>query len=129
MEDEDIGFELVAASLRADVGDLSAFLPALAVKLEGALPQQCVVHRRGGHFGGKKTVSAIDVDLGDTRFHVEEEHGRLVATRQKAVRGIVLKNESLTLDQWIDELSQSVTEEAHRSEMGRTALKQMLEES
>lgn len=80
-------------------------------------------------FGGKKTVGAIDVDLGDTRFHVEEQHGRLVATRQKAVRGIVLKNEVMDLDAWIDELSQSVTQEAHKSEVGRGALKQMLEEA
>ena len=35
---EDPGFELVAASLRADATDLAAFVEALAVKLEGALP-------------------------------------------------------------------------------------------
>ena len=35
-------FELVAASLRADVGDLVAFVEALAVKLEQALPQRTI---------------------------------------------------------------------------------------
>jgi hypothetical protein len=129
MDEEGIGFEMVAASLRADSGDVDAFLPALAAKLEGALPNQCTIRRHGGMFGGKKTVQAVDVNLGDMRFHVEEDHGRLVATRQKAVRGIVLKNETITIDAWIDELSRSVTEEAHKSELGRDALQRMLEQA
>jgi hypothetical protein len=127
VDDDDLGFEMVAASLRADAGDVNAFLPALAVKLEGALPGRCSVRRRGSMFGGKKTVQAIEVDLGETRFHIEEDHGRLVATRQKAVRGIVLKNEELPLDAWIDELSHSVAEEARSSQTGRDALQRMLE--
>ena len=44
---EDPGFELVAASLRADATDLAAFVEALAVKLEGALPGSVRVERRG----------------------------------------------------------------------------------
>jgi hypothetical protein len=39
-------FELVAASLRADAGDLGVFVEALAVKLEQALPQRTRVRRR-----------------------------------------------------------------------------------
>ncbi len=128
MEDDGIGFELVAASLRADASDSEAFLAALASKLSGALPQQTEVRQRGGLFG-KKGIQGIDVDLGDVRYHLEESHGRLNASRQRAVRGIVLKNETISLDQWIDELSRTVTEEARRSETGRLALQRMLEES
>ena len=40
--------DLLAASLRADAGDVDAFVEALAVKLEAALPGQVEVERRGG---------------------------------------------------------------------------------
>lgn len=128
MDEDGIGFELVAASLRADSGDSTAFLAALAAKLSGALPQQTVVRSGGGHFG-KKTIKSIDVDLGEVRFHVESGQGTLATSRQKAVRGIVLKNESIPIDVWIDELSQNLAEAARESEAGRVALQRMLEGS
>jgi hypothetical protein len=128
VDEDGIGFEIVAASLRADSSDMSAFLPALAAKLEGALPQQTSVRYHGGLLSKKKSVQAIDVDLGDERFHIEEQHGRLEARRQTAVRGIVLKNEVLAVDAWIDDLSARLADVAQASETGRTALKQMLED-
>ena len=48
MAADDDEFELVAASLRADASDLAAFVEALAVKLEQALPWYTRVHRRSG---------------------------------------------------------------------------------
>src|SRR3954469_2875366 len=45
--------DLLAASLRADATDTAAFLEALAARLEGALPGQVEVQRKGGLFGGK----------------------------------------------------------------------------
>lgn len=128
MDEEGIGFELVAASLRADATDSAQILPVLAEKLSGGLPQQTKVQYRGGLFG-KKRLEAVEVDLGEVRYRLEESHGRVVATRQKSVRGIVLKNETVSVDEWIDELSRAVSEEAKRSESGRQALQRMLEES
>src|SRR5437763_869041 len=63
---EDPGFELVAASLRADATDLAAFVEALAVKLEGALPDSVRVERRGGLFSREKRVRRLSVVLADT---------------------------------------------------------------
>ena len=124
---EDLGFELLASSLRADAGDLSAFTEALATKLEGALPQQTTVERRGGGlFSKTKRVHKISVDLGENRFELTADGGRVQASRCKAVRGIVLKTEQLPLDQWIDELSRELTDEAQRSEQARVALQRLL---
>ena len=50
--------DLLAASLRADAGDLEAFVEALAVKLEAALPDQVEVERRGGLLGGASACAA-----------------------------------------------------------------------
>lgn len=124
---EDIGFELLASSLRADAGDLKAFTEALATKLEGALPAQTRVERKGGGlFSKEKRVHHITVDLGDYRYELIAEGGRVEPRRCKAVRGIVLKTEQLPLDQWIDDLSRMLTEEAQRSEQARIALQRLL---
>ena len=119
--------DLVAASLRADAGDLDAFVEALAVKLEGALPDQVEVERGGGRFGGRKRVRRIEVTLGDQRYEAEPDHGRVTCRRRSVVRGIALKTQDLDLDAWIAALSQDLVEEADRSERGRLALARLLE--
>ena len=120
--------DLVAASLRADAGDLEAFVEALAVKLEAALPDQVEVERRGGGLlGGRKRVRRIEVTLGDQRYEAEPERGRVTCRRRSVVRGIALKTQELDLDAWIAALSQDLVEEADRSERGRQALARLLE--
>src|SRR4051812_21484898 len=97
-------FELVASSLRADVGDLKAFVEALATKLEGAIPDRTVVERKGGGlFSKTKRVQHISVDMGDVRYELQVDGGRVEPSRCKAVRGIVLKSERVPLDDWIDD--------------------------
>jgi hypothetical protein len=119
--------DLLAASLRADAGDVDAFVEALAVKLEAALPGQVEVERRGGLLGGRKRVRRIEVTLGDQRSELEAERGRVTCRRRSVVRGIALKTQELDLDAWIAALSQDVIEEAERSERGRQALARLLE--
>ena len=77
--------DLLAASLRADAGDLDAFVEALAVKLEAALPDQVEVERRGGRLGGRKRVRRIEVTLGDQRYEAEADRGRVTCRRRSVV--------------------------------------------
>ncbi len=127
LESDSFGFEVLASSLRADAGDLKAFMEALATKLEGALPSQTTVTRRGGGlFSGSKRVDRIMVDLGDYRYELQSSGSRVQPSRSKAVRGIVLKTEQIPLDEWIDELSRQLTAEAQRSEQARLALERLL---
>ena len=86
------GFELVAASIRADSADLPAFLEVLAVKLADALPGMVVVKRGGGVFSRNRPVSQIDVALDDHRYTAavrgpSARHlGRARGPRRAAVR-------------------------------------------
>jgi hypothetical protein len=123
---EDPGFELVAASLRADANDLRAFAEALAVKLEGALPGHTRVERKGGLLSRGKPVQAIAVTFGELCYRLDVDGGRLDPSRQKAVRGIVLHTDRLGLDEWIDGLSRELTAVAAASEQSREALARML---
>jgi hypothetical protein len=124
---EDPGFELVAASLRADATDLAAFVEALAVKLEGALPGSVHVERRGGLFSREKRVRRISVTMAETRYDLERDDGSLRTSRCSEVRGIVIKSEPLDLDAWIEALSRDLSEQARQSERARIALERLLD--
>ena len=120
-------FELLASSLRADLSDTSAFLGALAEKLGGAMPQQCVVERKGGLFAKEKPVQRVSVELGDQRYAIERtSRGGLSAGRTKVVRGIALKTEELPVEAWIDALSQALSAYAQHSAQARVALERLL---
>ena len=123
---EDPGFELVAASLRADATDLQAFAEALAVKLQGALPGHTQVERHGGLLARGKPVRAIAVTFGEVCYRLDVDGGRIDSSRQKEVRGIVLHTDRLELDEWIDGLSRELAAVAASSEQSRDALARML---
>jgi hypothetical protein len=123
------GFDLVAASLRADMTDLAAFVEALAVKLEGAVPDSVrVERRRDGLLSGSKRVRRISVSMDDARYDLERDQGSIRTSRCSEVRGIVIKSEELGLDEWIDALSRELSERARTSERSRLALQRLLEQ-
>jgi hypothetical protein len=119
--------ELFAASLRADKNDLRTFLDALAIKLEGSLPDHTKVTRDGGFFSRGRTVKEIVVSLGEYQYRIgREKQGLLIALREHKVRGIVLKTEQITVDQWINELSEALAQIASHSAQSRAALERFL---
>jgi hypothetical protein len=126
---EDPGFDLVAASLRADTTDLVAFVEALAVKLEGALPGDVKVERAGGGLlgRGRRHVRRIAVTMEGGRYDLERDGSQIETSRCNEVRGIVIKSERLGLDEWIDALSRELAERARQSEQSRVALQRLLE--
>jgi hypothetical protein len=127
VDQDDMQFELLAASLRADTRDLKTFVEALASKMEGALPAQTNVERRGGGlFSKEKRVHRIQIRLGDMRYELVAEGGGVETSRARAVRGIVLKTEQVPLTDWVDDLSRVLAEAAQNNEQARLALEQLL---
>ncbi len=119
--------ELFAASLRADKKDLKTFLDALAIKLEGSLPDHTRVTRQGSVFSRERSVKEIVVSLGEYRYRIgKEKQGYLMAVREHMVRGIVLKTEQTTVDRWIDELSEVLAQLASQSAQSCAALERFL---
>jgi len=124
---DDMEFEMVASALRADTADLSVFMEVLANKLEDALPHQTQVERKGaGLFSKVKRVQRVTVDMEGMKYDIRNNNGRVTAARSKAVRGIVLKNEEIPLDAWIDALSRDLAQQAQSSEQARVALERLL---
>jgi len=119
--------ELFASSLRADKTELKTFLDALAVKLEGSLPDLTRVTRQGSFFSRERSVKEIVVSLGEYQYRIgREKQGFLIAKREHMVRGIVLKTEHTTVDQWINELSEALAQLARHSAQSRAALERFL---
>jgi hypothetical protein len=122
--DED--FDLLAASLRADGRDVDQFFSVLAAKLADALPDR-VELTKGGLLGRSKP-KAIAVTLGDARYEAERQGHQITCARRTIVRGIALKSEDLTVEAWIERLSEDLLAEARQSERARLALESLLEQ-
>lgn len=127
MSAEDV-FDLSAARLRADGGDLRMSLQVLAVKLEGALPAQTRVERSGGGlFGrGEKQVRSLQVTLGECSFSLGIVEGRLQGSRERRVGGISIKRETLAPADWVGALTEELRAESEQSQAAGQALKELL---
>jgi hypothetical protein len=121
-----LDLDLVAASLRADSSDLSAFVESLAAKLEDVVPARVRVERRRAGMFGPKTVRSVSVDLDDRRLELRAEGGSVETRCARLSGGIVLKNEGLDTDAWLAMLSEALAAEARRSETTRKALERLL---
>src|SRR5258708_24072486 len=121
--DRPLQMEILAASLRADTTDLKAFLEALAVKLEGSLPNHTTVTRHSSIFSREHPVKEINVTLGDYQYRISRERqGPIITQRAKVVRGIVLKTDQIPLEQWIEELPPPLPELAPNNSQPRIPL-------
>ncbi len=121
-----VDLDLLAASLRADSSDLSAFVESMAAKLEEAVPARVRVDRRRAGMFGPKSVRSLAVDLGDRRLELLADRGAVHCRSAKLSGGIVLKNEELDMDAWLAMLSEALAAEASRSEATRRALERLL---
>jgi hypothetical protein len=120
-------FDLDAAGLRADRGDLATGVEVLAAKLEAALPAQTSVRRRArGLLDRKKVVEALEVRLGTSRYRLDVRDGRPEAAREREVRGVVIRREPLELDDWVQALGDELAGEARSSAEARAALERLV---
>jgi hypothetical protein len=119
--------DLLLASLRAGAADAHLFLQALDAKLEGALPGQVTVERHGGLFSRAHPVKTIALELGEHRYRIAEAgHGRPRAQRTRVVRGIALKTDELSVEEWLSSLAHELSDLAQSSERAREALERLL---
>jgi hypothetical protein len=124
---EEHRIDLAASSLRADASDSRALAEALAAKLSEALPDQTRAIRQGGRFRSRdKRLERLEVQLGDETFVLSLSGQRTETMLAKTVRGVVIRRQELSLDAWLDALSEALSNEAERSETARLSLEQLL---
>jgi len=123
---EDLSFDLHAATWRHGHADEATYVEALATRLEQALPGLAQVAREHKLFAKSHRVVKIELDLDGDTFVLVEEHGKYVARKSKAVRGIVLSSKVITLGEWLQELSVSLEAYAREHTDSRHTLEEFL---
>jgi hypothetical protein len=125
-DDAQLDLDLIAASLRADSSDLSAFVESLADKLEQVMPGRVRIDRRRTGLTGPKRVRRIALDAGNERLELEVDKGVIATRRARLSGGIVLKNEALETEEWLAALGGALAAEAEHSATTRQALERLL---
>jgi hypothetical protein len=124
----ELGFDLAAASLRADEPEVARAIEVFAAKLESALPDACRVKRRRGRpWSPERRVASVDVALGDITFHLRSSRHGLVAVRTEHVHDMSRRTDTLSLADWLRSLEQALRERAASSSEARSALEELLE--
>src|SRR5947209_6467102 len=122
-----VKFGVAAALTKQYSADQREFLERLAQMLENALADATEITRRGGLFS-KKTVQSVTVTFGENRYTLEDRgRGPLHAVRTHVVRGIALKSEEIPVQEWLEELSLLLEQQARTSQAAREALARLVD--
>ena len=122
----DLDIDLVTASLRADTSDLRAFVEALAVKLEDAVPGAVIVERRRDGMFGPKQVRRIALEASGQRLELRTDGASVQTRGARLSGGIVLKSEEMPTDEWLHALGAALSDQARISQSTRQALDRLL---
>ena len=109
MSGEPDQFDLDGAVLRRSETELRAFMEALAVRLEGALPGRVDVQRkRDGLLSQSKHVAKIAVRGDRAVYELARDRSGLTATRAKLVRGVNISSSSVSPREWLADVRAEV---------------------
>jgi hypothetical protein len=127
MERTGFDLDMLAASLRVDSTDSGTFVEGLATKLEDILPGRVSVqHGRRGLLG-PKYVRKVSVQVSDQRLELLRSDRDVVEARCARVSGgIVLKTETMDVDDWLGALGGALAAEAQRNQKIRQALERLM---
>ncbi len=124
------GFDMVAASIRADAADAETFFRVLVTKMSDALGDRVTVKRSGGLLKRDRPVTAVEMDLTSAGaglvLAASREHNAITCTVARRVRGISLSTKEVSMPEWIEELVSALGEEAKKSQQTWSALHGLL---
>jgi hypothetical protein len=117
---DNLDFDMQAAWLRRFKADAESNMTAFALRLKEAMPDLVTVHESRGFFSGGKTTG-VSVELGENRYNLEIERGRLKATIGMVVRGITLSTKSIDPAEWFAKLAEETKKAtAHAQALSRS---------
>ena len=101
---DNLGFDMQAAWLRRFKADADSNLKAFALRLKEAMPELVTIHESRGFFSGAQ-ITGVTVELGENRYSLEIERGRLAAKIAMVVRGIALSTKTIDPAEWFMRLA------------------------
>jgi len=102
---ENTNFDMQAAWLRRFKSDAESNLGAFARRLKEALPELVTVHESRGLFSRNARTKGVSVELGEKRYNLEIDGGRLKASIAMVVHGVVLNTKSIDPADWFATLA------------------------
>ena|SRR5215469_469554 len=124
-------FDMVAAALRADSGDIAIYARVLTESLGESLPAGCVSVTRTRSMSDKMTgrpgtVSKVAIRLGEQVLTLSVDRGAPVAEICREVRGIVLSRQQVPIDKWAAELARALVGYAEQNAVTADALRKLV---
>jgi hypothetical protein len=115
-----IDSEQLAEGLRLDLANVEAFLRDLSRSLLTAFPGKTRVLHEGS------SLILLELNL-DPHMYVakREPGGDYTAQYKKLVRGVALKTKVLTVDVWVQQLTQSIADHANQTAQVAQVLAQL----
>jgi hypothetical protein len=112
---QNIDFDMQAAWLRRFKANAESNLKAFALRLKEAMPELVTIHEARGFFSGAKTTG-VSVDLGENRYILKIDGGRLKADIAMVVRGITLNTKSIDPSEWFLRLAQETRKASEQAQ-------------
>jgi hypothetical protein len=106
----------IAAGMKLDLSNASAFLSRLAHTLETAVAERTKIQRRG------VDVVTIELDLAPDMFIAKREAHGVVTQHKRIVRGIALKTATHPLDRWVEMVTTALAAHVNENERATAAL-------
>jgi hypothetical protein len=98
-------FDMQAAWLRRFKADAESNLRAFALRLKEAMPELVTIHEARGFFSSAVKTTGVTIDLGENRYSLGIDRGRLKATIAMEVRGITLNTKNVDPSEWFIRLA------------------------
>jgi hypothetical protein len=103
---QNIDFDMQAAWLRRFKSDAESNLRAFALRLKEALPELVTIHESRGLFSRNARTKGVTVELGEKRYNLEIDGGRLKASVAMVVHGVVLNTRNVDPADWFAHLAE-----------------------
>jgi hypothetical protein len=117
---QNMDFDMQAAWLRRFKADAESNLKAFALRLKEAMPELVTIQESRGFFSSGKTTG-VWVELGENRYILQLDGGRLQAKIAMVVRGITLNTKNVDPSEWFVRLSDETQKASeHAQALGRS---------
>lgn len=121
MSDPNLDFDRDAAWYRRFTSDAESNMRAFALRLREAMPERVTVHENKNFFTRATTTTGVSVDLGEHRYTLKVESGRLQASVAMVVRGIALSTKSVDPAEWFTQLTaETRSQSEHAKSLSRS---------
>ena len=119
--------DMLASSIAFDVRDLDSFLPALVEKIR-SLQIGTVTTKSKKKLFGSSNLENVVFEVGDLVFRITPKgRGPLpLCVISKVIGGVSVKNQHVTLEEWLKELVKEMTIHAIQAGRDRAAIQRAL---